>query len=252
MMFMVALRKELLELRRTHRLLVISIVFVFLGLLSPLGAKLIPELIKLVPEGELIAEIIPAPTIADAMVQYNKNISQFGVVLALLMTMGTVAQEKDKGTAALVLSKPMPRAAFLSAKFVALGLAFMMGLVFSGVAAYYYTMLLFEPPAIGSWLALNGLMLLFLLVFVALTLLCSVVSRSLIVAGGLGFGAMVVVSLLGMLPVVGEYLPGQLIKWGLGLNMGAAEASWPAVWVSLAIIMVSLFAAWVIFRNQEL
>ena len=196
--------------------------------------------------------MIPAPTIADAMIQYNKNISQFGIVLALLMTMGTVVQEKDKGTAALMLSKPMPRAAFLGSKFAALSLALMMGLVLSGAAAYYYTMLLFEAPAIGGWLALNVLMLLFLLVFVALTLLCSVVSRSLIVAGGLGFGAMAIVSLLGLLPVIGEYMPGQLTKWGLGLNTGGAEASWLAVWGSLAIIVVALFAAWAIFRNQEI
>lgn len=251
-MFMNALRKELLELQRTRRLLVIAVVFVFFGFLSPLTAKLTPEIIKLLPEGELIAEMIPDPTIADAVIQYNKNISQFGIVLALLMTMGTVVQEKDKGTAALMLSKPLPRAAFLGSKFAALSLAFMMGLVLSGAAAYYYTILLFEAPAIGSWLALNVLMLLFLLVFVALTLLCSVVSRSLIVAGGLGFGAMAIVSLLGLLPAIGDYMPGQLTKWGLGLNTGGAEASWPAVWGSLAIIVVALLMAWAIFRNQEL
>ena len=34
----------------------------------------------------------------DAVTQYIKNIGQFGVILALLLTMGAVAQEKDKGT----------------------------------------------------------------------------------------------------------------------------------------------------------
>ena len=251
-MFLVAVRKEILELWRTNRLLVILVVFVFFGLLSPLTAKLTPELIRLIPEGERIAELIPPPSFNDAIVQYNKNISQFGVVLALLMTMGAVAQEKDKGTAALMLSKPLSRSAFLGAKFVALGLAFMIGLVASAASAYYYTMLLFEAPAVSSWLALNGLMFLYLLVFVALTLLCSTVSRSLIVAGGLGFGAMVIVSLLGLLSVVGDYMPGQLLKWGLGLNTGAVGTAWPAVWGSLGIIIISLMLAWAIFRNQEL
>ena len=251
-MFLVVIRKELLELWRTNRLLVILVVFVFFGLLSPLVAKLTPELIRLIPEGEMIAELIPPPSFNDAMVQYSKNTSQFGIVLALLMTMGAVAQEKDKGTAAMMLSKPLSRSAFLGAKFVALGLAFMIGLAASAAAAYYYTMLLFEAPDISSWLALNGLMFLYLLVFVALTLLCSTVSRSLIVAGGLGFGAMAILSLLGMLSVIGDYMPAQLLKWGLGLNTGAVGTAWPAVWGSLGIIAVSIVLAWVIFRNQEL
>lgn len=250
--FFVAFGKEWMEQRRSHRLLVVAVVLLAFGLSSPLLAKLTPELIRLVPEGEALVPLIPPPTVADAVAQYVKNLSQFGIVLALLMAMGAVAQEKDKGTAALMLVKPMPRGAFLLAKFAALAITFAISVALAGAAGYIYTLLLFEEPNVSGWLALNGLLLLFVLVFVALTLLCSTLTRSQAAAGGLAFGALVILSAVGAIPAIGEYLPGQLIVWGVGLTLETGRASWPAFWVSLGLIVAALGGAWLIFRRQEL
>lgn len=252
MSFFVALRKEILEQWRSYRLLIVVAVFVAFGLMSPLIAKFTPELIKLIPEGEQFADLIPPPTAADAVAQYIKNISQFGVILALLMAMGAVAQEKDKGTAALMLVKPMSRSAFLVAKFAALALTFAAGIAIAAAAAYYYTLLLFEPLDVPGWLALNGLMLLFVLVYVALTLFASTISKSQAVASGLAFAMLIVLASIGALPGVGEYLPGQLLAWGSGLFAGSDAESWPALWLSVGIIAAALVGAWVIFERQEI
>jgi ABC-2 type transport system permease protein len=250
--FLVALRKELIEQWRSYRLLIAAVILAIFGLLSPLTAKYTPELIKLVPNGEAIAKLIPPPTAMDAVAQYVKNLSQFGVILALLMTMGVVAQEKDKGTAAMMLAKPMPRGVFLGAKFVALGLTFAASIAIAGAAGYYYTLLLFEVLDVGRWLVLNGLMLLFVLVYVALTLFCSTVTKSQVAAGGLALGLLLVLAIPGSLPKVGEYLPGQLITWGAGLMAGSTDPYWPALWVSVGIIVAALAGAWLIFERQEL
>ena len=170
----------------------------------------------------------------------------------MLMAMGAVAQEKDKGTAALVLSKPMPRGAFLMAKFAALGLTFLVSILLAAGAAYYYTLLLFEVLELSGWLALNGLLLLFVLVYVALTLLCSTLSKSQVVAGGLAFALVVILSTLGAIPKIGEYLPAHLLTWGAWLVAGSREASWMALWVSVGLIVAVLGTAWAIFNQQEL
>ena len=252
MSFLVALRKELLEQWRSYRLLIAVVVLAAFGLMSPLLAKLTPEFFKLMPGGEEFAKLIPPPTTADAVAQYIKNISQFGVILALLMAMGVVAQEKDKGTAALILAKPMPRGVFLMAKFSALGLTFLVSIVVAGAACYYYTLILFEALEVSGWLVLNGLMLLFLLVYVALTLFCSTLTRSQVIAGGLALAQLIILSGLSAIPRVGEYLPGQLLTWGAGLVGGSGKTAWAALWVSVGIIAVALGAAWVIFERQEL
>jgi len=252
MNFVAALRKEWLEQWRTYRLLVVGVVLVVFGLLSPLFAKYTPEIIKLIPNGEAIAQLIPTPTAMDAVTQYIKNISQFGVILALLLTMGAVALEKDKGTAAMMLVKPLPRGTFLVAKFTALALMFAVTIAIAGAACYYYTWLLFSALDVPRWLALNGLMLLFVLVYVALTLFCSVVTKSQTVAGGLALCLLFILWLIGSIPGLGEYLPGQLIAWGGGLMAGKAEAFWPALWASVGIIVAALMGAWLIFDKQEL
>ncbi len=252
MNFLAALRKEWLEQWRTYRLLMLGVVLVVFGLLSPLIAKYTPEIIKLIPNGEAIAQLIPTPTVMDAVTQYIKNIGQFGVILALLLTMGAVAQEKDKGTAAMMLVKPLPRVTFLVAKFTALALTFAVAIAIAGAACFYYTWLLFGALDVPRWLALNGLMLVFVLVYVALTLFCSVVAKSQAAAGGLALSLLFILGLTGSIPGLGEYLPGQLLAWGGGLMAGKAEAFWPALWVSVGIIVVALMGAKLIFERQEL
>ena len=251
--FWVALRKELIEQWRSYRLVAVGAVLLVFGLASPLLAKYAPELVRLaLPEGEEILQLIPSPTAVDAVSQYLKNMTQFGILLAVLMSMGTVAQEKDRGTAALMMVKPMPRGVFLLAKMVALGLTFAVGIVLAGAAGYYYTMLLFETLSVTAWLGMNGLLLLFLLVYVALTLLCSTLTRSQVISGALAFGFLVVLSIVGSVPKLGDWMPGRLTTWAGALFAGGGDSAWPAVGVSVGLIVAALLAAWLIFERQEL
>jgi ABC-2 type transport system permease protein len=250
--FMVALGKELLEQRRSYRLLVIVLVLGLWGFLSPLTAKLTPEIFKLMPGGEEIALLIPEPTYTDAAVQYNKNHTQFGLILALLLTMGAVVQEKERKTAALVLTKPLSRRVFISAKFAALALAFTLGTVTAGIAAYYYTMLLFQAPPLSGWLLANLLLVVYLLVYISITLFFSTIARSVVAAGGFAFLAMILLGLVGSLPTFGDYMPGKIVEWGLTASIGAESTAWPALLVSIGIILVCLVASWIIFERQEI
>ena len=247
------LRKELLEQWRSYRLLIVGVVLLLFGLASPLLAKFGPQILRLaLPEGEEILNLMPPPTVADAVAQYVKNIVQFGVLLAVLMAMGAVALEKDKGTAGLMLVKPIPRSVFLLAKFLALGLTFTAGMILAGVAAYTYTLLLFEPLNLSAWLAANGLMLVSILVYVALTLLCSTLTESQVVSGGLAFGVIVVLAGLGAVPRLGKVMPGQLNTWAGNLASGNPEPAWTALAISIGLIVAALVVAWQVLERQEL
>ena len=251
MSIFVAFRKEWLELIRSHRLLIVVIVLAFFGLTSPLAAKFIPEIIALTL-GEEAAKIIPTPTVLDAIAQYTKNMGQFGVILALLLTMGAIAQEKDKGTAAMMLVKPLPRGAFLGAKFLGSAVMFAISLAIAGIGCYYYTMLLFEAMDIFHWLVLNLLLFVYVLVPVAITLLCSTMTKSQVASAGIALGIIALGGLLGTITKLGKYLPGELITWGTRLMRGDSATSWTAFGISIGLIVVPLLAAWLIFKRQEL
>jgi ABC-2 type transport system permease protein len=252
MIFLVEMRKEWLEKWRTYHILVSVVVLLLFGFTSPLLAKSTPELIKLIPEGEAIAQLIPEPTIGDAVSQYVKNISQFGVILALVLTMGAVVREKEKGTAGIMLVKPLPRPVFLLAKFATQALLFVVALTLAGAACFYYTWLLFGSLAPVQWILLNTLLLVFFLVYVALTLLGSVLMRTQAAAGGVGLGLLILLQLLGSIPGIGDYFPSQLLAWGSELALGSSEPAWPALAVSIGIIVLALVVSIVVLERQEL
>ena len=253
MNFFTVFRKEMLEQWRTYRFLIVAAVLAAFGLTSPLLAKFTPEMLKAipgVPQGLLGA--IPAPTLADAITQYVKNMSQFGILLALLMAMGMVVQEKERGTAAFFLTRPVSRETFLLAKFAGLAVTFIISLALAALGCWYYTLVLFSPLAWGPFLALNGLMLLVFLVYMAVALLASTLARSNGVAVGLAFVALLIIGIGGSLPSIGEFFPGRLFSWGATLLLGGSGTAWPALGVSLGIIVLALLAACLVFHRQEI
>jgi ABC-2 type transport system permease protein len=253
MNFITVFRKEMMEQWRSYRFLVVLAVLAAFGLSSPLLAKFTPEMLKAIPgvPAELLSAI-PAPTVADAITQYIKNMSQFGILLALLMAMGMVVQEKERGTAAFFLTRPVSRETFVLAKFAALTVTFIASLALAAVGCWYYTYVLFEPLAWGPFLVLNGLMLTVFLVYMALALLSSTIARTQGVAVGLAFVALLVIGGVGALPSIGEYFPGRLFSWGATLMLGGTGTAWPAFGISLGFIVLSLLAACILFRRQEI
>jgi ABC-2 type transport system permease protein len=247
-----SLRKELFEQWRTYRFLVIASILVIFGILSPVLAKVMPEFISLFPGGEQIALVIPPPTVVDAVTQYIKNISQFGVLLALFISMGAVAQEKDKGTAALILVKPVSRRAFLLAKFIAISLNFLLSIFLAAIAAYFYILILFEPVSFLAWMALNALLWLSMVVIIALTLLFSTLMRSQAAAAGASIGIILFVTILSAIPGLGKYFPTELTNWGTSLLVGTPAPAWIALGISLVCILLCLVIAWAVFEKQEL
>jgi ABC-2 type transport system permease protein len=248
-----AFRKEWTESIRSFRFLIVAAVLILFGLTSPLMAKVLPQVLtSYLPQGAEISKIIPPPTVWDAVIQYLKNMTQFSVILAVLITMGAVAQEKDKGTAAMMLVKPLSPGSFLGAKFLALSAMFAISIIIAGIGSYYYTMLLFETMNILHWLVLNLFLFVYVMVIVAVTLFCSTITRSQAAAGGMAVGIIAIGLITGVIRNMGKYLPGELNTWGVRLLHGDTSASWIALAVSIGLIIVPLLAAWLIFRRQEL
>jgi ABC-2 type transport system permease protein len=216
----------------------------------------------------MFKDLIPTPTAGDAMTQYIKNISQFGFILAILLGMGAVAGEKERGIVPMIISKPLPRWAFISSKFAAQFLMYLGGFVLAGLGAYYYTLILFGGLDPGGFTLLNLLMLLWLLTFVALSLLGSTLGSSTVAAGGIGLGLSVVLLLAGNLPLYGTLLPGGLLGWATLAGQAAAgiqsaaQAAGPfdpenvalggSAAAAIVLVVFTLILSIGIFEQQEL
>jgi ABC-2 type transport system permease protein len=252
-LFITAVRKELWQQWRTKRVLVVTAVFLGFGLTSPLLARFTPELLRSIEGAEQFAELIPRPTAADSVAQYIKNITQFGFILAILLGMGAVAGEKEKGEAALILSKPLPRWAFVMSKFVAQAAVYAVAFLLAALGAYYYTVLLFGDFAFGQFLAGNGLLLLWLLVFTAVTLLGSTIARSVGAAAGIALAGAVLLLVMGSIPQLAHFAPSGLVAWASQLGLeGAITPNPAALAANSALVIVLLLTTVAVFEIQEI
>ena len=194
------------------------------------------------------------PTAADAVERLLSYLVQFGLLVSILLAMGSVATEKERGTAAWILSKPVSRGAFLAAKQAAIAVNLGIAVVAGALAGYLYIGMLY-----GTWLpvagfaAMGALLWLTLVAFAALTFLGSTLTRSSLAAAGIGFVAFAVTAALGNLPVVGPFMPGSLAAPAQALAVGVEPG--PVVGpvaVTVAMVLGLATVSWLAFRRQEL
>lgn len=251
--YRVLLRRELLEQWRTMRLGIVVIVFLLFGLLSPVLARYTPELIgSFLPPDQLPLRL-PTPTTADAISQFIKNVGGTLTLAGVLLAMGMVASEKERGTAAFILTKPAGRGAFVAAKLTALAVTLGLAMAASGAAAYAYTGWLFTAPPIGGFAAMVLSIWLAQLSIASLTLLGSALVRSVVAAGALGFAAYVILALVSALPTIGQYTPAGLQNAAGELALGGMPPTIvAAVAANLALVAGAGVLAWLALRRQEI
>jgi ABC-2 type transport system permease protein len=248
-------RKELLESWRTKRLPVVLLLFISIGILSPLTARYLPEIIDLAVGDQPLPLPIPPPVVGDAVLQLQGNLGQLGAFAAIILAMGLVAWERERGTAAFVLSKPASRGAFLAAKFGVLASVLALATAVAVAVAWVYTAILFEPLSVGGGVVFAILSWLALLAWAAVTFLSSTVLRSAAAAAGVGIASLISLSIAAAIPPAARWLPagleGPAGAIALGEPFVAADLA-TAVVGTLLLIAVPLVVAWLVFRRQEL
>lgn len=135
-------KKELLEYWRTRKLLVLWIAFAALGVMSPLIAKIMPQILK-ASFGETLPIQLPIPTSVDAWTQFYKNISQIGIYLLIIMFSGIVNREITKGTLTNLVTKGLNRTVVIISKYLLILMLWSLVIATSfsitlGYTAYYF------------------------------------------------------------------------------------------------------------------
>jgi ABC-2 type transport system permease protein len=255
--FWIILEHEFFYLVRSKRIWIVPLVFSMLGIFSVLIAYFMPELFKTMDQLKEYAHMIPPPTTSDAITQYIKNMNQFGFIIIIVVGMNAVAGEKDKGTAALFLSKPITRTEFILAK--GLSQIFLAGLslFFGALAVFGYILMLFGPIPVFHIALLSLYLLLWMLPIIGFTLLASTIGNSPSSAGALSFGFSFLLLILYSIPLIQGLFPGSLLA--IFGDYAAFTEMHPIHWLNISasvsavvlFILGSLLAVGLL-ENQEL
>ena len=164
---------------------------------------------------------------------------------------------RSEGRPAFILTNPVGRGAFLGAKLLSLGFVLALATLVAVVVGWIYTTILFEPEPIGGWASLVLLLWLGLASWAAITFLASTVFDSAAAAAVIGVTALIGLSVISAIPVVGRFLPPGLDGPALALATGRIEglASGElatAIAGSIGLIVLAGLGSWLSFRHQEL
>ncbi len=237
------IKKELNEYLKTGKFYILLFVFVFFAILSPVTAKFMPEIIKSMSQG--ISITMPPSTWRDSFVQFSKNLNQIVFIVIVLVFIGSIAEEKNHGTASLVAVKGVDRRKWVVSKFLFQLLFSLVILTIAFFLCFYYAKLLFPDtqfyPAISSTL----LFVVYLFFVLSLTIFSSSIGKNLPQSAGIFFAIFIVINILNMLPKVNPYNP---------MTLSTIESQWIASKVAWGdtikpIISTLLFSAILIFSG---
>jgi ABC-2 type transport system permease protein len=247
------LRKELRETLHTWRLWVLPGLLVFLGITAPVITALTPKIIEFAARQSPGTTVtIAQPTAREAYLQFVGNLQQLALLAIIIAVSGTISSEVRSGTAALVLTKPISRPAFVIGKATTAFVLILASTVVGSVVCIGVTAALFGLGPVGHFLSAVALWLAYALLFVGIMLLLSAHMRSQMAAAASGVGLFAALAALNALPPLGHYQPGGLMEAvGNLLRHGTAVWEWPLL-TSLLLAAAALAAAVVRFNHREL
>lgn len=165
MQWMTLFKKELLENWRNYKWVWVPLVIIVLAIMDPISSYFLPQIIDAVgglPEGTNIE--LPPPSANEAIMMSLAQISLLGVLIFVLISMGTISGERRSGVAEIVLTKPVSFRNYITAKWVSWVLLTWTSLILGMGMSWYYVNLLFGEVSLitliqiiffyGLWLTL--------------------------------------------------------------------------------------------------
>ena len=238
-------RKEVLEQRRTWRFLALVGIFTALALLVSVIAFIVTE-VREDPQGVEEAR--------GLLEGFGFATTGLGTLLAIIVAMGSLASERASGTAAMTLSKPVSRAAFVTVKFLGLVLAIFASLAVSSAIMYILTLILFDDGGLGRFAAFIAIIGVYLVFIASTSFFWSAMCSRQLLAGGLALFLFVAQQPLQAIPHTWRYLPVHIPQWAFSFMdvEGSERDNWPAFAIACGFIALLSVGAWAVFRRKEL
>ncbi len=244
------LKNELAEQLRSGKLIVLVFVFLFFGLVSPVTAMFMPDIISSISKSQNISIVVPEPTWLDAVTQYVKNLSQMISFVLIIVYMGIIAREKENGILVFLLVKPVKRSSYIFSKYISVTIAAVLGMSASFAACSFYTYLFFDGFLLTNFVYLNLLIFLNIISTLFMVVFFSSLFKSQILAGVMSFVAYLVFSIGSQLKELSEFLPSGLLIQGNNAVLGAKVSITPVI-ATIVLCMLCVVISQILFRKWE-
>jgi ABC-2 type transport system permease protein len=237
-------RLEWLRLTRTRAWIALAAAFLFFGLLGPVSARYMAEILQRFA-GD-VTVVLPAPTPASGLEQYLANVMQLGLLVVLAVAAGALALDQHLERAAFYRSRVRRAWRLLAPRYTVVTLATIGAFVVGTLGAWYETVVLLGDLPAGAMLLGILLTSTYLAFAVAVTAFAASLVRAPLAIVPIAAGILIAVPILGLLAPLRPWLPSHLLGSLVGLVTGVPAADYlrPAlVAVALAALLVFVAAA---------
>jgi ABC-2 type transport system permease protein len=231
------INKELHEWMRSRRALILLLVSVAMMVLNTLSARF--------GEASLSSAGVPGPSglSLDPTTNVLVKWPQWVFFFAIVFSANLLVVERDRGTLAWTLSKPISRSALLIGKWAAAMVMFtVFGIVSPMVASVVAAIAAYGWPDIGSVVLATVLLAATPAFLIALTLALATVLPSQPAVAGVAVGVVIGPMILGSwLPGITGLAPSSMASWAVAVAMGQpVTVITPLAWV-VGMATVTLF-----------
>lgn len=235
-------RLEVLRLLRTYRVWILAGIFGFFGVLGPVTAAYLPEIVDRLGGGAEI--IVPDATPELAMAQYLGNALQLGLLaISFIAALALAFDAKPEMSAFLRTRATISQ--ILAPRYVVNMIAAAGSFLLASGVAFAVTTVLIDIPSVGGTIVGSVLVGLYLCFAVALTGLFASLVRGVPGTALLTVGSLILLSIVGLVPVIGPWLPSDLVGSYDALIGGGDFVYWrgiaSAIVLSIAAIGFSAF-----------
>ena len=231
---------EWLRLVRTPRLAALVAVYGFFGLLGPVLAKYMRQLLEHTQSNLVITAADPRPV--DGITNFVSEVNQTGLVVTVVIAAGALAFDARPGLSTFLRTRTRNIRELLLPRFAASAAAAVLAYLVGTLAAWYETTLLLGALPASS-VALGFLCAaVYLLFAVAVTAAAASLARSVLGTVGIAVAALLLLPVAGIVSAIHDWLPSSLATAPVNLLASARFTDYlPALGVA-AVSSAALLA----------
>lgn len=259
--FILFFKKEIVESIKTVKGVVLAIIFLVLGISSPLITKLTPEILKMAlndaspEEAQVLISVMPQPSSSESYAQFFSNFNTIGLLAVIIVFAGIVANEKSKNTAAYILTKNISRTQFILSKFVSSIVFVFVSLILAMGTQIFYTKFLFDDNLIDlkHVILYFALLFLYLIFILAIVLFSSVLTKTVTSATFFAFLIFIAFNIISsIIPKVGKYMPPDINNFGIIMQTKNINDLKINIVITVICSIIFIVSGIQIFKRQEL